>query len=288
MLSSSPLAAQTDPSATRSFEAASVEPDGTVTVHIDIEGVAVAGSVTETVPAGFIYLSTTGLPLNDTASDLSAGVLVFPFLGNNDFSYVLTAPSGETSYTFSGSLNPGPSAQSVDVGGATVVTVSTDPTTPPADQALAIPDLDDLNPETQDIFSAGMAGNSVAYTAASGTDDAKVVARVSPGAEAIITIDLGMEAFPDTQQVNFSLTDGANLDFQIKKTGDDTAEIVVKDGVTLTAGQNNFQLVVNEFGNAPANTEDVDVVVHVVIDNESPEFTDPPASGTVAEARDER
>ena len=165
---------------------------------------------------------------------------------------------------------------------AGAVTPDPDPT-PEVIPPLAIPDLDSLNPATQDIFVAGMAGNSVQYTAASGTDDAKVVARVSPGAEAIITIDLGMAAFPDSQQVNFSLTDGANLDFQIKKTGDDTAEIVVKDGVTLTAGQNNFQLVVNEFGNAPANTEDVDIVVHVVIDNEPPEFTDAPASGTVAE-----
>ena len=99
----------------------------------------------------------------------------------------------------------------------------------------------------------------------------KVVARVSPGAEALVIIDLGMAAFPDSQQINFSLTDGANLDFQIKKTGQDTAMIVAKDGVDLTSGRYNFQLVVNEFGNAPANTEDVDVQVHVVIDNEATE-----------------
>ena len=132
-----------------------------------------------------------------------------------------------------------------------------------------------------------MAGNSLTYTAEAGADDAKVAVRVSPGAEAIVNIDLGMAAITTDQQVNFSLTDGANLDFQIKKTGDDTAEIVVKNGVTLTAGQNNFQLVVNEFGNAPANTEDVDIEVTVVIDNEPPAFTNPPESGTVAErARD--
>ena len=123
----------------------------------------------------------------------------------------------------------------------------------------------------------------MAYTAKAGAPDAKVVARVSPGAEALVIIDLGMAAFPDSQQINFSLTDGANLDFQIKKTGPDTAMIVAKDGVDLTSGRYNFQLVVNEFGNAPANTEDVDVQVHVVIDNEAPTFTDAPASGTVEE-----
>ena len=71
----------------------------------------------------------------------------------------------------------------------------------------------------------------MAYTAEAGATDAKVVARVSPGAEALVIIDLGMAAFPDSQQINFSLTDGANLDFQIKKTGPDTAMIVAKEGV---------------------------------------------------------
>ena len=127
MSNSSPLAAQTDPSATRSFEPASVEPGGTVTVHIDIEGVAVAGSVTETVPAGFTYVSTTGLPPNEAASNLDMGILVFPFSGSNSFSYVLTAPSTEDAYPFSGILNPGPDTQSVDVGGAASVRVETIP-----------------------------------------------------------------------------------------------------------------------------------------------------------------
>ena len=123
------------------------------------------------------------------------------------------------------------------------------------------------------------------YTA-EGADAANIVARVSPGAEAIITIDLGITV-PESQQINFSLTDGANLDFQIKKTGDATAMIVAKEGVELTSGRYNFELVVNEFGNAPANTSDIDVQVHVVIDNEAPTFTSAPASGTVAErARD--
>ena len=126
MSSSSPLAAQTDPSATRSFEPATVEPEGTLTVRIDIEGVALAGSVTETVPTGFTYVSTTGLPLNTEASDSGKGTLVFPFLGSSDFSYELTAPSMEGPYPFSGTLNPGPDTQPVDVGGESSVMVSLD------------------------------------------------------------------------------------------------------------------------------------------------------------------
>ena len=88
---------------------------------------------------------------------------------------------------------------------------------------------------------------------------------------------------PSDKQVNFSLTDGDNLDFQVKNNGDGTAEIVVKNGVSLTSGTQNFQLVVNEQGNAPANTEDIDIEVTVVIDNQAPMFVSAPMSGTVAE-----
>ena len=100
---------------------------------------------------------------------------------------------------------------------------------------------------------------------------------------AIIDIDLDMAEIITDQQVNFSLTDGDTLDFQIKKTSQDTAEIVVKEGVTLASGKTIFQLVVNEFENAPSNTEDVDIEVTVVIDNADPEWVSTPASGTVYE-----
>ena len=192
--------------------------------------------------------------------------------------YIRTAPYSCCPHLMGLRLYPvgGPSSVTVEAGA-----VTPDPT-PDAMPALAIPDLDGLNPETQGIFSPAMAGNDLTYTA-EGANDAKVAVRVSPGAEAIVNIDLGMVDPETGQKVNFSLTDGANLDFQIKKTAYGMAEIVVKEGVTLTAGQYNFQLVVNEFKNAPANTEDVDIEVTVVIDNEPPTFTDPPESGTVAE-----
>ena len=122
MSSSSPLAAQTGPSATRSFEPVSATPDGTVTVHIDVEGVG-NGVVTEMVPTDFTYVSTTALSLHDS-SDVSAGKLVFTFTGNADFTYTLTAPSAEGTYEpFSGELDPG----DITVGGPTSLEVSTTP-----------------------------------------------------------------------------------------------------------------------------------------------------------------
>ena len=122
------------------------------------------------------------------------------------------------------------------------------------------------------------------YIAAAGENDAKVVARVSPGASAIIKINLDM-ADPGTgQKVNFSLTDGDTLSFQIKKTAYGTAEIVAKEGVDLTSGQYDFELVVNEFENAPANSSQIDIEVNVVIDNKAPVFdANAPTTGTVPE-----
>ena len=295
MLGSSPVAAQTANRAAPS----TVAPGEMFTVTISVADYGVAAILTETLPAGFEYGDSAHAVVNVTGQEVE-----FTLFGDTEIAYTVTAPdtASSTPGVFEGILQyrdaTGP--QELTLTGATEVTVEAATTTPDPEATpdpdatpvppppLAIPDLDGLNPATQGIFSPGMAGNSLTYTAEVDEDtDAKVAVRVSPGAEAIVNIDLGMAAITTDQQVNFSLTDGANLDFRIKKTGDDTAEIVVKNGVTLTAGQNNFQLVVNEFGNAPANTEDVDIEVTVVIDNEPPAFTTAPESGTVAErARD--
>ena len=290
VVGSAPLAAQT---AGRSISPATVVPGGEVTVTIVAADYGGFGAVTETLPAGFAYVSNSGAD----AAAVTGQDVRFSLLGSDKtFSYVVTASSTEGTYSFSGSLTDEDRGGST-VGGDTDVTVATDATpdpeatpgpeaTPDPDATpapLVLPDLDNLDPAAQDIFTAGMEGNSLEYSAASGDDDAKVSARISPKVDDIISIDLNISV-PEGRQVNFSLTDGENLNFRIAKTGDDTAEIVVKDGVALeSAGTYYFQLVVNEFENAPANTEDVDIVVTVVIDNQAPKFTSAPASGTVAE-----
>ena len=60
MSGSSPLAAQTNPSATRSFNTAEVAPGGAVTVTITLSDVTGnLGTVTETLPSGFAYVSSS-------------------------------------------------------------------------------------------------------------------------------------------------------------------------------------------------------------------------------------
>ena len=136
MSSSSPVAAQTDPSATRSFDSTSVEPGGTVTVSIDVEGVGLAGRVTETLPAGFTYVSTDSA----LAPTQNGSELAFRILGSTDFTYTVTASSTEGSASFSGVLVPGPGLDAVAVGGASSVTVATTP--PQTGPAVTSNDLD--------------------------------------------------------------------------------------------------------------------------------------------------
>ena len=60
MSGSSPLAAQTNPSATRSFNTAEVAPGGSVTVTISLSHVTGnLGVVTETLPSDFAYVSSS-------------------------------------------------------------------------------------------------------------------------------------------------------------------------------------------------------------------------------------
>ena len=141
MSSSSPLAAQTSPSATRSFEPATVVPDGTVTVTITAIYTGV-GQVTETLPSDFTYVDDSLVDLEETAdnpravarsegeTDLAQGIVAFNLLGTGSFTYQVTAPSAEDTYTFSGMLTA--RGQDHTVGGDLSVTVSADATPGPA------------------------------------------------------------------------------------------------------------------------------------------------------------
>ncbi len=130
MSSSSPLAAQTSPSATRSFESATVEPGGMVTVTITAANYAAPGRVTETIPSEFAFvdgsLTSVGTAtLSMGASDVAQGMLAFNLIGASSISYQVTAPSAEDTYDFSGTLSSAGDDTEYDVGGEETVTVST-------------------------------------------------------------------------------------------------------------------------------------------------------------------
>ena len=106
-------------SATRSFSPPSVDAGGPVEVTITAAGYGAFGAVVETLPAGFDYVSSS-LP-GDSVTD-QGRQLSFILLGEPSFTYTLTAPSTEGSYSFSGVLKSF-GGEEVPVGGAATLTV---------------------------------------------------------------------------------------------------------------------------------------------------------------------
>ena len=98
-----PLAAQETATASRSFDDATVAPGAMVAVMVTASGYGRAGGVTETLPAGFTYLSTTGLP-DSQVDELSGNRVRFTLFGETDFTYTVSAPSTAAIYTFAGKL----------------------------------------------------------------------------------------------------------------------------------------------------------------------------------------
>ena len=103
-----------EPSATRSFNPATVEPGGRVTVTITANNYGQAGGVTETLPAGFTYVSST---LDAEQVTVTGQEVQFILQGNTSFTYIVTASSVERSHTFSGTLRDD-ERQDHTVGGA--------------------------------------------------------------------------------------------------------------------------------------------------------------------------
>ena len=106
-------------SATRSFNPATVAPGGVVVVTIDAANYGQFGGVTETLPAGFSYV-TSSLEAEDV---LVTGQQVrFTLLGDTSFTYTVTASSEPGLHDFAGVLSDDDRDEHT-VGGATSVTV---------------------------------------------------------------------------------------------------------------------------------------------------------------------
>ena len=112
------------PSATRSFNQATVGPGGTVMVTIQAANYGQAGGVTETLPTGFSYLSSS---LSASRVNENGQNVGFTLQGDTSFTYTVTASSTPNSYTFSGTLRDFDKTDHT-VGGATRVTVRRPPT----------------------------------------------------------------------------------------------------------------------------------------------------------------
>ena len=109
---------------TRSFSPSTVAPGGQVTVTVTAVNYGFGGRVTETLPAGFSYVSSThALATNPVDGDSQK--VAFALFGETSITYTVTASGVDGLYTFSGTLtDSGGSVQTV--GGDTTVTVGGD------------------------------------------------------------------------------------------------------------------------------------------------------------------
>ena len=113
----------TPPAAThngsRSFAPASVTQGGEVVVTITADGYGSFGSVEETLPEGFAYVSSS-LAADDV--EQSGQMVTFTLLGGGSFNYTLTASGTAGTYDFTGVLRDADRV-GVEIGGDSQVTV---------------------------------------------------------------------------------------------------------------------------------------------------------------------
>ena len=107
-------------SATRSFNPATVAPGGQVTVTIAAANYGQGGGVTETLPSGFTYVSSS-LDASQV-TELSGNQVRFILSGGASFTYLVTASSTAGPHSFSGTLRDF-DRNDRTVGGDTIVTV---------------------------------------------------------------------------------------------------------------------------------------------------------------------
>ena len=122
------VAAQT-PDASRSLPPESVAPGGEVVVTITADNYGQAGGVTETLPSGFTYVSSSldASQVTETGQEVR-----FTLQGDTSFTYTVTASMTAGSHTFSGMLRDFERTDTL-VGGDTTVMVEVDAPEPDAE-----------------------------------------------------------------------------------------------------------------------------------------------------------
>ena len=112
-----------------------------VEVSISVSGLGDFGGVTETLPEGFVYLSSS---LDDAAVVVDGQTVTFAIIGDSaSFTYTVRAPADAADYSFSGTVT---SSNDVDgaVGGDSTVTVEAEEKELPKDPELELPPTGDV------------------------------------------------------------------------------------------------------------------------------------------------
>ena len=126
-----PRPVEAQPTATRSFSADTVAPGGQLMVTVEVGGYGAFGGLTEMLPEGFTYVSSS--PSTTPEAD---GRLIFVLSGEMEVMYTVAAPFTPSMYTFTGTVTKVSLSEQVPdedepVIGDTVVTVELDPSPEP-------------------------------------------------------------------------------------------------------------------------------------------------------------
>ena len=215
-------AAEPSASATRSFDTATVAPGGEVVVTIRATGYGAFGGVTETLPVGFSYVSSS-LTDEGEVTEVDDRTVRFALQGPvGPFTYTVTASSTVGTYTFMGTLRNEDRVDS-PVGGVSSIRVGT--VTPPdtggggGGGGLGGSGVSNSAP----VFREGAAAaRTVAENAAPGT---LVGDRVTAFDNDANTITYSFARNPDAdsftldaQTGQIAVATGASLDFEVKNS----------------------------------------------------------------------
>ena len=89
------------PEAERTFLAVSADSGGSLSVSVSASGYGAAASIMETLPGGFSYVSSS---LSEASVMVNGQVVTFTLIGDDSFTYTVTASSDAGDYTFAGTI----------------------------------------------------------------------------------------------------------------------------------------------------------------------------------------
>ena len=198
--------------AARSLSTSTVGTGGQIVVSISAGGLGSFGSVEETLPAGFTYVSTTSAD----GAVASGQKVTFTILGSSaDFTYTVTASSTPGSYTFAGQVKNDQRVAS-SVGGSSSVTV-----TGAATGALATRSLSST--------AVGAGGQIVVTVAVSGLGAFGQVVETLPAGFTFLSTTLQDDPATSGQLLTFTILSGGT-------TFTYTVAATTSDGVYTFAG----------------------------------------------------
>ena len=202
---------------------ASVEPGAEFTVSVSAADYGAIGSVVETIPAGFTYVSSS---LLDTQVIENGNIVTFNLMAESSFDYTVTASDTEGTYTFSGIIKDVDLTEfpitdsSIDVVAVGVVSASAERTLPASVELSATV--------------------TVSMTAADYGAIGSVVETIPSGFTYVSSSLLDTQVLEDGNTVTFNLMGESSFDYTV--TASDTEGTYTFSGIIKNVDLTEFPI----------------------------------------------